>query len=215
MIKQDTEKAKEYFDQAIMARPGWIVPYSNMVEIFQKEAKYNNGLKYLDSLKKRFPDQPHPDFYRGVLFFKNEEYGKARDVYEKFLEEYPDHNTLTANNLAYIYAEYFPSEENLEKAQRLASQIVRDYPNQYNTMDTLAWIYCKQGHYNKGIQLYEKFSDSLMNNPVYAYHLGICYLKKGDRENASRYLQKAADVSMNLYEVREAKRELEKLALQN
>ncbi|MEW6380211.1 MAG: tetratricopeptide repeat protein [bacterium] len=212
IARQDGEQAKKSFTQAIMAQPAWMLPYSYLVELFCREGKQSEGLTYFQELKKKYPHQPLADFSRGMLHVKSKEYDKARQVFEQVLAEDPKF-TLAANNLAYLYAEYFPSQENLEKGRQLAAQVIQDDPYQYNTMDTLAWIYCKQGDYKKGIDIYQKFGQSRLSNPVYAYHLGVCYLKKGDKDNACLYLKKAAASPANVVETREAKKELEKLRL--
>ncbi|MEW5802598.1 MAG: tetratricopeptide repeat protein [bacterium] len=212
IVNQDKEEARKAFVQAITAQPGWLTPYSQLVELFSREGKHGWGLAFFQELKKKNPQHPLSDFACGLLYLKDKEYGKAKDTFEKILEVYPTFS-LAANNLAYMYAEYFPSKENLEKAQVMAAQFVQDHPNQYNAMDTLAWIYCKQGQYQKGIEIYKNLGRLSMSNPVYAYHLGMCYLKGGDKDNACRYLEKAADSPMNLDETREARKELEKLRM--
>jgi tetratricopeptide (TPR) repeat protein len=78
-------------------------------------------------------------------------------------------------------------------------------------MDTLGWVYYRKGLYDPAIS---EFRDSLAkapDNPAVVYHLGMSYLKKGEKEKARAELEKALRLSAAFPGADEARRALAEL----
>jgi len=76
-----------------------------------------------------------------------------------------------ANGLAYIYAEKFPTPENLGKAVKVLTSIPEKLRNA-QVLDTLGWIYYKKKEYPKAqITLEQAISQS--KRPIIEFYLGI------------------------------------------
>ena len=163
-----------------------------------------------DTLREIYPESPNPGLMIGFLYLNNAQYKKAKGVFEKLLERFPE-SSLVANNLAYIYAEYFPSKDNLKKAEKFVLNAVKVYPNQPNMLDTLGWVYYKMGDYKKSLEIFKKLRSEKLDNPGFAYHFGMCWLKNGDKEKARELLKKAANGKGDMFASEQAQIELQKL----
>ena len=113
--------------------------------------------------------------------------------YKKALELNP-HETVAQNNLAYLLLE---TGGDLDQALSLAQQARTAAPHLANTADTLAWVYYHKGMYGSSRDLLEDAVKTDPNDPSIEYHLGMAYLKLGDKPNALLHLKKAATIAPN------------------
>jgi len=58
-------------------------------------------------------------------------------------------------------------------------------------LDTAGWVCYKNGDYKKAIHVLSTVIESAPETLVYQYHLGMAYLKAGDKAAARQYLAKA------------------------
>jgi tetratricopeptide (TPR) repeat protein len=106
---------------------------------------------YQQSLK----DNPHEaTFYilMGELYERKQDWGKAKDAYQKALENKPE-NPLASNNLAYVMMQ---SGGNLDMALSLARTARRGMPDSPNAADTLGWILYQKGAYQSAVDLFQE-----------------------------------------------------------
>lgn len=115
---------------------------------------------------------------------------KAIAVYDRLLERRVD-PVMVKNNLAYLLAEYQPTPENLDRAQKIATQILDDNPTDPRLLDTMGWIYCRQKKYAEAKKYLAKAVEEAPDHPVLQYHLGVCTAKLGDTATARQALEKA------------------------
>lgn len=147
----------------------------------------------LAKLEHKAADPQAPIFYALALAQLHERQkapDKAIAVYEGLLARGVA-LALVKNNLAYFLAEHQPTAENLARAEKLALEVLDDYPEDPNLLDTAGWIYCRQGNYAKAKPLLEKAAEKVPNNPAGQYHLGFCLAKLGDAAAARPALEKA------------------------
>ncbi|OPX18875.1 MAG: hypothetical protein BZ151_12260 [Desulfobacca sp. 4484_104] len=135
---------------------------------------------------------------------------QAAVYYREVLAKKPD-AFLAANNLAFYYAEFEPSDENLAQAKKLIDPLLEKYPQEVTLVDTGAWVYYRLGDFMRARDLLLRVADQLDKLPIARYHLGMACLKTGDRSAAKKYLQLALE-GKDSYPGRElAKKELKKL----
>jgi predicted Zn-dependent protease len=103
------------------------------------------------------------------------------------------HLSVAANNLAFYYAEYDPSEENLAKAERLILPLMQKHKDAPNMIDTAAWVYFRQGKYEKARDLLTAAEGTAKESPVISFHLGMIYHRLGKDDEAREYLQNALE----------------------
>jgi uncharacterized protein HemY len=104
-----------------------------------------------------------------------------------------DQNNLAAlNGLASTLSTDSPSEA-LHYAQR-AGELAPDSPA---VQDTLGWVYYRNGVYQSAIG-YLKSAVGKQATPLRKYHLGMAYLKSGDRDQGQRLLTAALSADPTL-----------------
>jgi tetratricopeptide (TPR) repeat protein len=154
----------------------------------------------------------HPSDSRGpqILGTLEEAKGdlsKAQDYYKKAIELNPD-DAVAANNLAYIMVD---GGQNPDVALSLAQNARRAMPNSPNTADTLAWVYYAKGNFSSARDLLESTLKTFPDDQSLHYHLGMTYMKLGDKANAQTHLKKAQQLAPNTKFGKDAGSQLQKL----
>jgi tetratricopeptide (TPR) repeat protein len=101
---------------------------------------------------------------------------------------------------------------NLDIALNRAQTAKAASPDDPDIDDTLGWIYVKKGLPALAISPLESAVQKNPSNPVYHYHLGTAYLKRGDSERAKTLFERALRISSSFQGASEAKRALDGLA---
>lgn len=104
-----------------------------------------------------------------------------------------DANNLVAlNNLANRLA-----SENPDEALKLAQQAMEAAPNNPGVEDTLGWIYYRKGMYQSAVE-YLKGATDKDPNPRRRLHLGLAYLKSGQRDLGQKLVAMALSADPTL-----------------
>ena len=137
--------------------------------------------------------------------FALESLGKYKEMEEQLrlvLEQNPQ-NAAAYNLLGFSLAD---RNERLEEAQELITKALEIQPQDRAFIDSLAWVYYRQGNYDQALKLLGSLDEDFINNNAdVAYHLGAVYAALGKPEQAKPYLERASQ------ENREAKNLLKKL----
>ena len=154
-----------------------------------------------------------PDNARYVLSYaqiieQQGHYDEAISIYERFLEKTPD-NALAINNLAALLADHRQDEQSLKKALELADKLAP--MEQPALLDTRGWVYYRLGRYPEAVKLLADVVEKSPDVPVFNYHLGMAYLKQGDKQAAREYLSKAVGEDASYTGVDEARKTLAEL----
>jgi tetratricopeptide (TPR) repeat protein len=94
-------------------------------------------------------------------------------------------NLIALNNLAYVLAPDDPDE-----ALKLAQQAAEMAPDSPNVQDTLGWVYYRKGLYSMAVR-YLKTAVDKESTPRRQFHLGMSYLKVGERLTGQKIVQDA------------------------
>lgn len=101
-----------------------------------------------------------------------------------------DKNASAYNLLGFSLAE---RNERLDEAEQLAAKAVQLQPQDRAFIDSLAWVYYRQGKYAQALDLLKNLDENFVNaNADVAYHLGAVYAALGQYDTARPYLQQAA-----------------------
>ena len=128
----------------------------------------------------------------------------------KVIEKQPN-LWIAANDLAYLLSEHGTSKKDLEKALKLAGQAQKLRPEDASVMDTMGWVYYKQGDANRAADLIARALSKNPENPAIMYHLGMTYYKLGRMAEAKEQLKKATETKEDFIGKDEAKKTLEKM----
>lgn len=93
-----------------------------------------------------------------------------------------------ANNLAWHYAE---REGKLDVALELARRAKTALPDDPYVADTLGWVLYRRGLYAAAIGPLKESAEKLADKAEVRYHLGMAYLRNGDKDKARGELQAA------------------------
>jgi tetratricopeptide (TPR) repeat protein len=169
--------------------------------------------KMMEQLTQKAEDPKAPVFYAMALaqIYEHQRQGdKAIALYESLLKR-PVSPAIIKNNLAYLLAEYQPTPENLARAQKMASEVLDNNPEDPRLLDTLGWIYCKEKKYSEAKRYLEKAAEKSPKHPVLQYHLGFCAAQLGDTVLARSSLEKALAFQGNFPEREDAEKLLKGL----
>ncbi|MFA7166729.1 MAG: tetratricopeptide repeat protein, partial [Desulfoplanes sp.] len=207
-LQGNYKKAESYYWKSLANgdRNGQV--YYKLANIYLQQKKYSRGIDVCKKISLVSPLDVKAHFLAGYLYQLDKQYASAIAEYKTALEKSPIFFPAV-NNLAFLYAEKFPSKSNLEDA--LEMMITHDFLMTIEGLDTLAWIYTKKGDYEYAISLLEKLSSRSDSTPVIYYHLGVTYMKKGAILPAKLWIEKSLASEQDFIEKPEAQALLESL----
>jgi tetratricopeptide (TPR) repeat protein len=114
--------------------------------------------------------------YMGWLDNLRKNYPLAVDYFRKVVDRDPS-NVVALNNLAYILAS---QDGRFDEALKYAQQVKEIAPDNKGVDDTIGWIMYRKGLYRSAVKYLESAAAGEAD-PVIRYHLGMAYMKTGDR----------------------------------
>jgi tetratricopeptide (TPR) repeat protein len=138
---------------------------------------------------------------------RTHDYQQAIKDYRQVLQMNGD-NIIAWNNLAYLLA---TQTDQLDEALALARKAGELAPGNPNVEGTLGWVLFRKGFYENAVRMLENAShkdgsNATPGSTLRKYHLGMAYLKVGDRQRALKSLAMALDANRNLPEAEAARR---------
>ena len=182
-------QARKILEKTLALRPKHPLVLAALVRIVQKAHLTTEMIDYCEKLKAQ---NPHP-FYSLLLadlYGKNGNYKRAIKLYQEVLSKEPE-NVVALNNLAFYLAQYEPTPENLQWAERKLYPLIKKYPDRPEIIDTLAWVQYRKGNYTGALRLLKDLEEKGNLSPVISYHLGCIYYRLGREKEALIYLYKA------------------------
>jgi tetratricopeptide (TPR) repeat protein len=128
------------------------------------------------------------DVYNSVGDFE-----KSDKAYDDALAFNAQNNSVL-NNFSYYLA---LRKANLEKAERMAAQLIKNEPNNPTYLDTYAWVLYARGKYKDAKKVIEKAIELGDNQAAYFEHYGDILYQLGDVDGAVVQWQKARGLNAN------------------
>lgn len=97
------------------------------------------------------------------------------------------------NSLAYVYAE---DNIHLDRALSFVEEALRQEPNNGAYLDTLGWVYYRQGKYEEALVALNKANEVIEDYIVYD-HIGDVYLAMNRHQEAQQYWRLALELMPN------------------
>jgi tetratricopeptide (TPR) repeat protein len=186
------ELEKEQLEKVLELAPSDREALFRIARIEESLGSVDKSLSKYEKLRQKNPKNVGIAMLMAILLERKGEPAKAKSVYEDVLAENPGLLTA-ANNLAFYYAEYEPTDQNLAKAENLVKPLLPKYKNVLHLVDTMAWIYYRQGYYDKAWRLLLAVEEKIPDIPVINYHMGMIYLSLGEKAKAKKHLQLAVN----------------------
>jgi len=137
------------------------------------------------------PDLLDGDFYfsYGAAAEQAGQYDKANGLFRKSIDLDPANAARAYNYLGYMWVE---RNENLEEAGQLIRRALEMEPGNGAYLDSLGWLYYKQGKYQEAFTELLGAAEALSEPDAVVYeHIGDAAEKLGKRTEAVLYWQKA------------------------
>lgn len=191
--QNQVDKAEKLLDEALKNRTDYSQFYALKASLLDEKRKYNDAEKILVKGANLFPENEQILFFLGSV---QDKLGKKLDtiVSMKKVIALNDSHTQALNYLAYTYAEL---GKELVEAENLAKRALNLKPNDAYIIDTLGWVYFKQGKNKEAMEYLEKAHSINPNEGVIAEHLGDVYFKVQLYAKAQDMYEKAVRVERN------------------
>jgi len=188
--KKQDRLARKNYEKALDLDPNHPEALFRLAQIEQSSGSFDEALARYEKIREKNPEHLGTAMIIAALLEKKGEHDKAKAIYEEVLKKDPD-SSAAGNNLAFYYAEHEPTSENLAKAEELIEPLIQKHKNSPHILDTAAWVYYRQGKYEKARDLLISVEDKSRDMPSINYHLGMIYLELGEKKEAEKYLRLA------------------------
>lgn len=121
------------------------------------------------------------------------QYEKSDQAYEAALAINPN-NDVVLNNYSYYLA---LRKENLEKAEKMSSELIKKHPDNPTYLDTYAWVLYVREKYKEAKKIMERAIGTGKANATHFEHYGDILFKLGDVEGAVSQWEKARGLNAN------------------
>jgi tetratricopeptide (TPR) repeat protein len=128
------------------------------------------------------------DAYNGA-----HDYARSDKAYDEALALNPN-NDLILNNYSYYLA---LRNENLEKAEKMAAQLIKGNPDNASFLDTYAWVLFMREKYKDAKKAIEKAIATGDTSATHFEHYGDILFKLGDTDEAVTQWQKAKQLDQD------------------
>jgi len=157
------DEVEKWAASRLVAAPNSLAANMVMFNLALQKSQYNTALAHLDKARGALsPDDPLRTHYVGLragafvqawLKTGDGEYLRnALEQYEAVIAEQP-HNVNALNNMAYLMAD---SAGRLDEARNYAARAHAADPDNANTMDTYAYVLCKNKEYEKAREMLQR-----------------------------------------------------------
>ena len=97
-------------------------------------------------------------------------------------------NANALNYLGYTYADL---GQDLDEAERLIKEALKQKPDDGYITDSLGWVYYKKGLFSKAVTFLEKAASLEPEDPIILEHLGDAYLKDNQNQKALKFYKRS------------------------
>ena len=130
-------------------------------------------------------------FNRAVAFESRQDFKRLDETFALLLEHVPNH-AEALNFYGYSLAD---RGIRLDDALVMVQKALQEKPEDGYYLDSLAWVYFKQGKYAQAVEVQKKAVGLVPNDAVMQEHLGDMYWKAGQQQDARLHWQKALDLN--------------------
>jgi tetratricopeptide (TPR) repeat protein len=178
-----TEAAAKEIRSLLTGERGDYQTYLNLAQIYEKAKRYADMGKALDEAGKLASSNDENEtvhFMRGAMYERMKKYEQSEAEFRKVLDINPD-NSGALNYLGYMLAD---RNVRLDEAHDLVKKALELDPDNGAYLDSMAWVYYREGKYTDAAGLLERALERIGKDPTVHDHLGDVYLKMGKTREA-------------------------------
>ncbi len=158
-----------------------------LISTYMSTKRLPQALGQLEGILGKNPKEVSALLVAALIYEQMDDFGKARDYYERILTVSPEHGGVM-NNLAYLYSEKL---NQLDKAYELARKAATLQPRDAGAADNLGWVLYKRGEYPQALALLQTSAEKLGDIPEVQFHLGMASYSMGQMDAAKKAFQTA------------------------
>jgi tetratricopeptide (TPR) repeat protein len=170
--------------------PRSIDPLLDLSSVYQLKGDIHNAIATLQKAATLQPKDSRPGALLPFLLEMENRAQEAKQVARRALAAQPK-DPVAMNNLAYLLAE---TGDTLDEAVKLARQAVSKSPNNPVFLDTLGFVYLKRDQNDEALDIFNGLIRRFPDDPACAYHTGMAWYQKGDRQRAKALLSHALEL---------------------
>lgn len=156
---------------------------------YEKLKKYDKALEELKKAKELIPENEHVIYTLATVYQDMGKYEEAEKELREVLKKDPA-DAQANNGLGYFYAE---TSRNLDEAAELVKKALQVEPENGAYLDSLGWVYYKQGKYEEALKLLED-AFNREKDGVIAEHVGDVLYRLNRKEEAAKYWKQAQEL---------------------
>ena len=202
LLYLDTQTAQ--YDNAIAhaEKALELFPNQSMVHYFKgfahlQKRQYDEAIFSLEQAKKLSSKNPklvgEINGMLGDAYNAMKAYEKSDKAYDDALAIDPSNNAIL-NNYSYYLA---LRKTNLEKAERMSAQLIKNNPNNPTFLDTYAWVLYAREKYKDARKVIERAINTGNANATHFEHYGDILFQLGDVTGAVQQWEKARGLNAN------------------
>ena len=179
-----------------------IFPNQSMIHYFNgfaniRKHRYPEAIASFEQAKRLSASNPaltsEINSQLGEAYNATKEYLKSDKAYEEALAFNPN-NVTVLNNYSYYLA---LRKENLEKAEKMSSTLIKNNPENPIFLDTYAWVLYTREKYKEAKKIIERAISTGKATATHFEHFGDILYKLGDIDGAVRQWEKARGLNAN------------------
>jgi Flp pilus assembly protein TadD len=202
---RDMAKAEAAYRKLLELDPNNIDAYGRLGAIYFSQNRLDEARKSFEELAQRPGGAPvAAETMLGTLLLRQNKPAEARKHFERALQINP-RAAVAANNLAWDYA---TNGGNLDTALQLAQTAKAELPDNASVADTLGWVYYQKGLTSLAVSTLKEAVTLNAINPSFHYHLGLAYLKNGNKAEARSTLERVLKLSPSFPAAEDVRRTL-------
>jgi tetratricopeptide (TPR) repeat protein len=154
-----------------------------LAQLYEKAKKYTDMGRELDAAEKLAKTNDEKEtihFMRGAMYERMKKYDLSEAEFRKVLQLNPE-NAGAMNYLGYMLAD---RSVRLDEAFQLIKKAVDQDPNNGAYLDSLGWVYFRQGKFSEAEGVLVKAIERVGGDPTVHDHLGDVYFKLGKTRDA-------------------------------
>jgi tetratricopeptide (TPR) repeat protein len=158
--------------------------YLNIAQVYERARRYNEAeaaVKAAEALPGDPRDNETTYFLAGAIYERQKLFDKAEEQFKKVLSLDPG-NAPALNYYGFMLGDL---GQRLDEAESMVKSALKLEPFNGAYLDSLGWIYYKQGKYNDAESWLHKAVERDPHDPNIRSHLGDVYAKQGRTEQAA------------------------------
>jgi tetratricopeptide (TPR) repeat protein len=183
-VIKHSEQALEFFPNQSM-----LYYFNGFAQL--RKRKYREATTSLEQAKRLAASNPTlTNEINGMLgdaYNGTKEYGKSDLAYEEALRFNPN-NDAVLNNYSFYLA---LRKVNLDKAEKMSSQLIKNHPNNATYLDTHAWVLYSRQKYKEAKKIMERAISTGNASAAHFEHFGDILFQLGEIDEAVKQWQKA------------------------